>query len=84
MWRSVQTTTATTTSEPPRPLKGDCNADGEVTIADAVMLARFVGEDTTLTGEQINDILNAEPDFDSDGFVTILDVRALLKRPETE
>ena len=78
------TTEETTTSEPSQLLNGDYNADGEVTIADAVLLARFVGEDTTLTGEQINGILDAEPDYNSDRLVTILDVHALLKKLETE
>ncbi|MBQ8921607.1 MAG: dockerin type I repeat-containing protein [Oscillospiraceae bacterium] len=68
-----------TTAEPLSPLNGDCNGDGEVTIADAVLLARFVAEDTSLTDGQIGRILDAEPDCDSDGLVTILDVAALLK-----
>ncbi len=76
--------TATTTTEPSQPLKGDYNGDGAVEIADAVLLARYIGEDTALTAEQINSILNAEPDYSSDQRVTILDVRALLKELEEE
>ena len=57
----------------------DVNGDKEITVADAVLLARFVSEDTTLTEEEIYKILIAEPDYDDDGLVTILDVTALLK-----
>ena len=69
-----------TLREPVQPVKGDYNGDGEVTLADAVLLARFISEDTTLTAEQIAAVMNAEPDFDGDGIVTLLDVRALLKK----
>ena len=61
------------------PVRGDYNADGELTVADAVLLARYLAEDTGLTGEQIAEILIHEPDFNGDGAATILDVRALLK-----
>ena len=60
-------------------IKGDYNADGEVSDADAVLLARFIGEDTTLTDEEIDKILIADPDLNEDGHVTLLDVTALLK-----
>ena len=66
-------------AETGKPLKGDYNGDKEITVADAVLLARFVSEDTTLTEEEIYKILIAEPDYDDDGLVTILDVTALLK-----
>ena len=59
---------------------GDINGDGELTVADAVLLTRFVSEDTALTDEQIDKILNAEPNQDEDGLVTILDVFALLNK----
>ena len=59
---------------------GDMNGDGELTVADAVLLARFVSEDTALTDEQIEKILDASPDQDEDGLVTILDVFALLNK----
>ena len=55
-----------------------------VRIADAVMPARFLGEDTALAVEQFDHVLDAEPDHDSDGLVTILDVRALFKKTETK
>ena len=51
-----------------------------MTAVDAVLLARFVGEDPALTAEQIGRILNAEPDQDEDGLVTILDAAAILRK----
>ena len=48
-----------------------------------MLLARFIAEDTELTAEQIDGILNNEPDYDGDGLVTIMDVTAILKRKET-
>ena len=42
-------------------------------------MARFVSEDTTLTEEEIDKILIAEPDYDGDGLVTILNMTTLLK-----
>ena len=62
------------------PAKGDYNCDGEVTLADTVLLARYIAEDTTLTVQQTTGLLRAEPDYDGDGLVTVLDVRALLKK----
>lgn len=79
---SKPTTTTSTTSEPPQPLKRYYNADGALTITDAVMLARFAGEDTELTKVQINAVLNVDPDYDGDGLVTVMDVYALLKNLE--
>ncbi len=62
------------------PVIGDCNGDGAVTVADAVLLARFAVEDTTLTDDQIAGILNYDPDFDGDGIVTISDAAAILRQ----
>ena len=67
-------------AETGKPVKGDYNADGEITVADAVLLARFLAEDTELNAEQITEILNHEPDFDDDGLLTILDLKALLNQ----
>ena len=61
------------------PIKGDYDGDGKLAVDDAVLLMRFVAEDTALTAEQVAQILNHEPDFDEDGLVTLTDVRALLK-----
>ena len=78
---ATTTTTVTTNhSDPPGSISGDYNGDGEVTAADAVLLARFAGEDPALTAEQIGRILNAEPDQDEDGLVTILDAAAILRK----
>lgn len=65
-------------AETGKPVKGDYNADGEITVADAVLLARFLAEDTELYAEQIAEILNHEPDFDDDGLLTIMDLKSLL------
>ena len=72
------TTTTTATAEPETPLKGDYNQDNTVTVADAVLLARFTAEDSALTNNQISRILDAAPDYDGDGLVTVLDLTALL------
>ena len=61
-------------------VSGDFNGDKEVTVADAVLLARFVSEDTTVTEEELDKILTAEPDSDGDGLITIRDVAAILKK----
>ena len=45
-----------------------------------MLLARFLAEDTAMTDGQIDGVLHAEPDYDSDGFVTLFDVYALLKK----
>gem|GEM_PF-7046950 len=72
-------TTETTSTLPAVPGGNDLNGDGEITIADAVLLARFVSEDKALTAKEITGILNAEPDQDADGRITIMDVNAILK-----
>ena len=74
------TVTSTTTTTETTANSGDFNHDGEVSVADAVLLARFVAEDDTLTENQITDLVSAEPDLDEDGLVTIMDVMVLLKK----
>lgn len=56
----------------------DYNGDGSFSIADAVILARFISEDTTLTDNQLHSLFDAEPDVDKDGVITILDVSLIL------
>ena len=68
---------------PTVPVSGDYNSDGEVTVADAVLLARFISEDISLTAEQIEGILNHEPDQDGDNLITIMDIAAILKKLES-
>ncbi len=62
------------------PVSGDYNGDGAVTLADAVLLVRFITEDTALTDGQIAAVICAEPDLNGDGLVTMLDVKALLRQ----
>ena len=81
---SVKEPTGTAPEEPAEPVSGDYNGDGEVTVADAVLYARFIGEDTELTNEQIEMLLKAEPDQNKDGLVTILDMAAILKKLENK
>ncbi len=58
-------------------LPGDLNRDSIVSTADAVLLARLVAEDETLS-------LNADAmdaaDFDGDGLLTMLDVMRVLQK----
>lgn len=60
-------------------LSGDFSGDGAVSVADAVLLARFVAEDETLTDSQTNMILNDQPDQNADGIVTMMDVVCILR-----
>ncbi|MBR4201884.1 MAG: dockerin type I repeat-containing protein [Oscillospiraceae bacterium] len=71
--------TTVTSAKPEAMLSGDFNGDGSVSVADAVLLARFTGEDQTLSDALIGKILSANPDQDHDGFITIMDVAAILK-----
>ena len=57
----------------------DYNMDETFSIADVVLLSRFISEDETLAPVQINGIINADSDIDKDGMSTILDVISLLK-----
>jgi len=57
----------------------DLNGDASVDVADAVLLARFVAEDATLTKAQTDEILNANTDADGDHLITILDAIVILK-----
>lgn len=54
---------------------GDIDSNGVVTIADVVLLLRFIGED-----DSVIEYLAKEPilDVNADGLVNILDVHALL------
>ena len=54
--------------------KFDINKDNRVTIADAVLLTRFVSEDEAAVLPR-----NSEPDVDADGLVTIEDVMSVLR-----
>lgn len=78
------TETTATTAEPVTPAEGDYNGDGEVSIADAVMLARIIAEDDALTEEEIGIILAAKPDKDEDGMLTLPDLRTMVKKLEAD
>ena len=61
------------------PIHGDYNGDFSVSMADAVLLARFAAEHhETLADIQISRILAANPDYDGDGGITVTDLTALL------
>ena len=60
----------------PKYEQGDVNGDGQVTVADAVMLARIAAEDTTL---KCDDRMTERADVDKSGGVTIIDCTLLLK-----
>lgn len=60
------------------PVKGDMNADGIVRAADAVLLMRFIAEDSTLTEAQLNALYRAELDLNGDGVVTVKDADTLM------
>lgn len=53
---------------------------GGSVVADAVLLARFLCEDQSLTDSQLDGLRNAELDQNADGFLTLLDVKAILKK----
>jgi hypothetical protein len=55
---------------------GDLNGDGQVTVSDAILLARIVAEDSSL---KVNSQMLAAADYDKDGSITPLDTSALLK-----
>lgn len=57
----------------------DLDGDGKLTVADLVMLSRFVAEDSTLTEAQISALLSGDPDCNVDGLVTASDVRVLSR-----
>lgn len=61
-------------------VSGDLNGDNAVTAADAVLLARFLAEDDTLSAEQRSGIRSTNPDLDNDGQLTLLDVTVILKK----
>lgn len=65
--------------EEPVIIDGDMDGDGTVTESDAILLIRFISEDESLTDAQVKTILEANPDRNADGFVTIVDMRLLMQ-----
>ena len=55
---------------------GDLDQNGQLTIADAVMMARYIAEDSTLT---VSAAGAADADLDGDGSVTSSDLAILLE-----
>ncbi len=53
---------------------GDINCDGAITIADATLLQRYLGDLVKLSDEQISYC-----DFDSDGQISVMDCTAIQK-----
>lgn len=62
-------TTKTTTTEKPSTEKGDINLDGTVSVADAILLTKYILADGTLTKEQA---VNA--DMNNDGRLDVFDM----------
>ena len=58
------------------PLDGDLNGDGKVTVSDAILLARIVAEDSTLT---VTPVMMEAADYDRDGYITVEDTVKLLR-----
>ena len=82
----VETTTAVTTAAVstettvPSSLRSrDLNGDGQTNIADAVVLLKYIGEDSALPESQIRKIMDADMDLDQDGAVTVRDAAIFLK-----
>jgi endo-1,4-beta-xylanase len=71
------TATESTTAEKESGLKGDVNLDEQVTISDAILIARIVAEDTTLT---VSDKGREMADLDGKDGITSDDLTALLKQ----
>ena len=57
---------------------GDINQDGTVSIADAVLLCRYVNEDSTLDESAAKKVTMQNADLDDDNEITVLDVTKLL------
>lgn len=60
------------------PICGDITSDGVITIADAVLLCRYVNEDSTMNNSTAKKITQQNADLDNDGEITALDVTTLL------
>lgn len=70
---TITTTTTTTTSEPD-PVPGDINLDGQASVADAVMLQKYLLGTAKLTAEQ-----GRRADLDGDGVLDAFDMVLIRK-----
>ena len=61
-------------------VRGDVDGSGEATLADAVLMLRFIAEDHTLAAEQLDKMLKVRTDLNEDGFVSLLDTTWLLRK----
>ena len=57
-------------------MRGDVNLDGKVSIADAVLLSRYINEEENLT---MNKTALANADMDSDGITSTTDTAKILR-----
>lgn len=55
---------------------GDVNADGEITVLDAVLLSRYLAEDTEMPDGFLVDFADAN----KDSYVTLADLAAVIKQ----
>ena len=74
---STTTTTTTSTVDEPKTLWGDVDCNGEVKIADAILLARYVAEDKVTVTKQGK--INADCYDDGTGKLTADDTGSILK-----
>lgn len=80
---STTTTTTATTPDDIKGLRGDVDCDGEVALADAILLARYVAEDTTVnvTAQGLtNADMNSDGVWDASDLTTILRILAKLEK----
>ena len=71
------TTTETTSAQMIQTASGDVNGDGILDISDAIFLARFVAEDSTLDMSNFN-VQNA--DINGDGLTTAADTVYIIRK----
>ncbi len=79
---TTTTTTTETTQGPVRILLGDVDVNGDVNVADAVLLARFLAEDkeVTVTAQgKLNANVNGDADITSDDLSGILEYLAGIR-----
>ena len=76
---TATSTTTTVTTVPAPPIHGDFNGDNSYDIADAVLLLRWISEDTTIPQDKLpTEKLLKNADLDQDGTVTMLDATLML------
>lgn len=69
----------TITEAPELVIPGDLDRSGALTVADAVLLARVLAEDSTAETEQSVPFSAALLDINGDGLVTLTDLNALIQ-----